>query len=87
MKFQFDANLDYQQEAIESITSIFEGQEVCRTNFTVAPLQYSPQVKLAFETSNDLGVGNRLKLLDDDILKNIRNIQLKNGLAPTEKLN
>lgn len=87
MKFQFDANLDYQQEAIESITSIFEGQEVCRTNFTVAPLQYSPQIKLAFGTSNDLGIGNRLKLLDDDVLKNIRNIQLKNGLAPTEKLN
>lgn len=87
MKFQFDANLDFQRGAIESITSIFEGQEVCQTNFTVAPLQYSPQIKLAFGTSNDLGIGNRLKLLDDDILKNIRNIQLKNGLAPTEKLN
>jgi len=29
MKIQFDPNLDYQQEAIKSVTDIFEGQEVC----------------------------------------------------------
>ena len=35
MKIQFDPNLEYQQEAIKSVTDIFEGQEVCTSNFSV----------------------------------------------------
>ena len=35
MKIKFNPNLDFQAEAISSISDIFEGQEVCRTNFTV----------------------------------------------------
>ena len=31
-----------------------------------------------------MGIGNRLRLLDEDIHANIRTIQLKNGLAPSE---
>ena len=30
---------------------------------------------------NDIGIGNRLTLLDDDLLKNLNDIQLRNGLA------
>jgi len=83
MKLQFNPNLDFQREAIDSITGIFKGQEICRTNFTVAPLQIANQPEL-FEYNQ--GVGNRIRLLDEDILENVRNIQLKNGLAPSEKL-
>ena len=36
MKLQFNPDLDFQREAIDSITGIFKGQETCRTNFTVA---------------------------------------------------
>jgi len=85
MKIQFDANLDYQREAIESVTGVFAGQEVCQTNFTVAPLQSWEKDSLFHGTEEDtLGIGNRLRLLDEDIHANIRKIQLKNGLAPTE---
>jgi hypothetical protein len=35
MKIQFDPNLNFQKQAIDSITKIFEGQEICQTNFTV----------------------------------------------------
>ena len=34
MKLQFNHDLDFQREAIDSITGIFKGQETCRTNFT-----------------------------------------------------
>jgi len=83
MKIQFDANLEYQKQVIDSIAGVFEGQEICQTNFTVAPLQ---QVKDEYlpGMENKLGIGNRLKLLDEDIHKNIRKIQLRNGLAPSE---
>ena len=86
MKIQFNPHLQYQQEAINSIVSIFEGQETCRTNFTVAPL-----VRFEDDTiemyQNDLGIGNRLRLLPEDILTNVQKIQLKNGLCQSDKLN
>lgn len=85
MKIQFDANLDYQRQAIESVTGVFAGQEICQTNFTVAPLQSWEEGTLFHGLQEDSqGVGNRLRLLDEDIHVNIRRIQLKNGLAPSE---
>ena len=80
MKLKFDANLDFQKEAIASIVDIFEGQETCRTNFTVAPM---PE-KMLFD--NDLGVGNKLELLPEELLSNVKKIQLKNGLKPSSGL-
>ncbi len=35
---------------------------------------------------NDLGIGNRLTLLDDEILANLNAIQLRHGLAPSTSL-
>lgn len=87
MKIQFDADLDYQREAINAVADVFEGQEVCETNFTVAPLRGEPQMAMNFgQESGDLGVGNRLRLLEEDILENVRGIQLRNGLAPSHEL-
>ena len=83
MKLQFDPNLDFQHEAIHSVADIFIGQEVCQTNFTVAPLKYDFQMPIPGMES-DLGIGNRLRLLEEDIHNNIIDIQLRNGLAPSE---
>ena len=66
MKIQFDPNLDFQKQAIESVAGVFEGQEICQTNFTVAPLQYTKELDLP-GMGNNLGIGNRLKLLPEDI--------------------
>jgi type III restriction enzyme len=38
MKIQFDANLNFQREAINAVVDLFNGQEICQINFTVAPL-------------------------------------------------
>ena len=35
---------------------------------------------------SDLGVGNRLQLLDDEIVANLNDSQLRNGLAPSSTL-
>lgn len=87
MKIQFNPNLDFQHEAINAVTDIFKGQEICRTNFTIAPIKYDPQTKLEFENrQNDLGIGNLLKLGNEDILNNIKAIQLRNGLSPSESI-
>jgi len=78
MKLKFEGNLGYQQEAIKAIVDIFEGQEICRTNFTVAPLQNNDGQASMFNT--DLGVGNKLSLLDEELIENVQRIQLRNGL-------
>lgn len=75
--------MDYQEQAIKSVVAVFEDQEICQTNFTVAPLQSTTQQFIP-DMENNLGIGNHLKLLDEDIHKNIHKIQLLNGLAPSE---
>lgn len=82
MKIQFDSALAYQQEAIEAIVNIFEGQEKCEANFTVfSPGYIQRQQSMAFE---DVGYGNRLLLSDNKLLENVQQIQLANGLKPSE---
>ena len=44
MKIQFDANLDSQREAINAVVDLFDGQEICQTNFIVTSLKHDLQV-------------------------------------------
>src|SRR5436190_11652874 len=85
MKLHFEPDLDYQHAAIEAVCDLFRGQEICRTEFTVIRDRADPQLRLGF-FENDLGVGNRLTRLDDELLKNLNDIQLRNGLRPSTAL-
>lgn len=82
MKLHFEPNLDYQLQAIEAVCDLFRGQEICHTEFTVTRDVSAPQTQMTFAES-DLGVGNRLTLLDDELLKNLGDIQLRHGLPPS----
>lgn len=99
MKLHFESDLDYQLAAIESVCDLFRGQEVCRTEFTVTmrpPGQPQVQenlfptnkpVQLSFGLEElGLGIGNRLTLCDEAILKNLQEVQIRNGLRPSEDL-
>jgi type III restriction enzyme len=85
VKLHFEPNLDYQLQAIEAVCDVFRGQETCRTEFTVTQRAIGGQQSLAFAES-DLGVGNRLTLLDDELLENLVNIQIRQGLPPSSDL-
>jgi type III restriction enzyme len=89
MKLHFEPNLDYQLQAIEAVCDLFRGQEACRTEFTVTmklPASQSSQQLTLGVAETDLGVGNRLTLLDDQLLQNLRDVQLRCGLAPSSVL-
>lgn len=58
---------------------LFRGQETCRTEFTVTRDPYAAQQNMPF-AQNDLGIGNRLQLLDDELLADLGDIQIRNGL-------
>lgn len=85
MKLHFEPDLDYQLTAIEAVCDLFRGQEICRTEFTVTRDALALQQSLAF-AQNDLGIGNRLTLLDEELLKNLNTIQIRNGLRPSDIL-
>ena len=79
MKLQFDSELDYQKEAINSVTDIFIGQTPKQSNFTVLS-----KLSNMGAIDNDYGIGNFLELSKDDLNQNLKNIQMRNGLAITE---
>lgn len=81
MKFRFESDLDYQLQAIASVTDVFKGQESCRTEFTVTSRTQLDGVIPGLNTAV-LGIGNRLALTKNDILENVNGIQLRNGLPP-----
>lgn len=83
MKIKFESNLQYQEDAIHSIVDIFRGQEVCTSNFTVIAPKELNQAKTIYQ--DELGYGNKLQLTEGQILENIQEIQLRNGLKPSKE--
>jgi type III restriction enzyme len=98
MKLYFESNLDYQLSAIEAVCDLFRGQEICRSEFTVTMRTQSvpqeddlfpgttPQQLSLGVAESDLGIGNKLTLLDDEIAENLHAIQLRGGLPPSGTL-
>ena len=84
MKLHFEPNLDYQLDAIEAVCALFRGQEICRTEFTVTKSAVVGKFLPGIES--DLGLGNRLNLHYDELLKNLADIQLRHSLPPSSKL-
>ncbi|WP_144605607.1 restriction endonuclease [Algoriphagus algorifonticola] len=79
MKLTFESNLDHQLKAIKSITDIFEGQ----------PLEDSlVEFNLNEEGTLNLinGVSNNLVLSEEQILANLKQVQLSNELPVSGKL-
>ena len=84
MKLRFEPDLDFQLHAIDAVCDLFRGQQVHRPEFTVTPSSSPVQGRLF--TESDLGIGNRLTLLDGEIFENMRNVQLSNGVPPSDSL-
>jgi type III restriction enzyme len=80
MKLKFQSDLNYQRHAIDSITNIFRGQAIKQSNFTVSYGEDAGMIQ------TDLGVGNRLDLTPKEILKNVQEVQIRNGLPRSESL-
>lgn len=73
MKIKFENDLQYQVDALSSVIDVFKGQEKLKSNFTVL----SPG---ALGLGNDLGHANNLSLIERNIVENVQEIQLRNGL-------
>jgi len=75
MKLKFDSDLDYQLEAIKSVTDLFEGL---------------PEQDASFDKDlgklEMLGISNDLKLSDEQLLANLRAVQYRNHVPKSRSL-
>lgn len=78
MKLSFESNLQYQQEAIQAVVGLFEGQLQDDAVF-----QYDINEK---QTSLIDGIGNKLVLSEEQILANLQNVQRLNEITPSAQL-
>ena len=85
MQFKFDSDLPHQKAAWEAIVALFEGQESCYTPFTMPQVQAFGQGSLELG-ANELGTANRLVLSTDELLTNLKKVQLQHGLKPATRL-
>jgi type III restriction enzyme len=75
MELKFDAQQEYQLDAIQAIVGLFEGQSHIKADLQFAPGQ-----------SSFAAVPNRLDLTKDEILTNLRAVQKRNSITPDSKL-
>lgn len=80
MNFKFN-DRDYQNDAIDSVIGIFEGQRRRNSTFTILP----SDITLNVEGFDNTGHANGLEINKYRMLNNIKRIQRKNGLIPSEK--
>ncbi|AQW20955.1 restriction endonuclease subunit R [Lentilactobacillus curieae] len=81
MKIQFDT-LDFQTDAVNSAVRVFEGQTIKESNFTIT--NSDPQGTLF--ASDGIGVGNRIIINEEQMLKNVNKVQILNGIVPSDNL-
>ncbi|MBB6453208.1 type III restriction enzyme [Salirhabdus euzebyi] len=79
MKIKFDEQ-QYQLDAIQSITDIFEGQTVKVSNFTVS------MGDIVGQEITELGIGNKLELSETEVLENVQRIQIRNHLPKSRNI-
>ena len=79
MKIQFDGTQEYQQDAISAIVDLFSGLPLAQGKFEI-------DIQAASELTGELGRGNLLTLSDEALLANVQEIQTRNGIAATTRL-
>ncbi len=79
MKLTFEPNLEYQLRAIESVVDIFDGQpiEEANSNFSLYDDTFFNQF---------VGISNQFVLSEEQILKNLNEIQRRNDLPLSQNL-
>ncbi|MBD3360367.1 DEAD/DEAH box helicase [Candidatus Peregrinibacteria bacterium] len=73
MKLKFEANQQYQLDAINAIVETFEGQSLESGDFEVEIAPPADQLQMG----NELLIGNRIELQEESILKNLKGIQTR----------
>lgn len=83
MKLKFDSGLEYQLEAIKSVTDCFEGLPQQSAGLAVTLHSELLNTGMGY---NELGIGNSLSLTDEQVLKNLQTVQSRNNVPKSRSL-
>ena len=82
MKLRFDANQQFQLDAVSAVADLFDGQQRGNSEFSVIKTSFSGGLYSGLEQT-EIGVGNRLLLDDDKLRENARTVQERNDIEIT----
>lgn len=85
MKLQFDAQQQFQIDAVNAVVDIFDGQPLHQGDFEIR-FETSYEGVLSGQVQTELGMGNRLLLNDETVLANVHRVQDINAIDRTPAL-
>jgi len=78
MRIQFDANQQFQLDAISAVTDLFDGQPKSAPEYAL--IFSSTGLPFDGRERTELGIGNRLLLDEDGLRRNTRLVQMRNDI-------
>jgi len=85
MKLKFDANQQFQLDALQSVVNLFDGQPLNKGDFEISLSSQDGIGLFSGTEQKELGFGNKLHLGNDQLWANVQKIQDENELeSPSE---
>ena len=80
MKIKFNPALDYQNDAIQAVANVFDGQPLVQSGFEINTITENGM------DITEFGASNRIALSDEQLLANVQKIQAANDIEKTDVL-
>ncbi len=83
MKFKFDANQQFQLDAVQAVVDLFKGQPQNRGSFEIS---FSEQIGDLALKQEELGLGNDLQVPDEELETNLDMVRRRNNIFMQESI-